>query len=134
MSPSFALLRLARCESESSLTGPRRELLLKFEHGVELELQEFAKSEPLRGLVMIRFGAIAFQEDESKAELKASAHYVAEFRYPDDAVPDEVKADFASHEHQRHLVMQAFPAAVANFRGLLASMGLPGAMLPLTPP
>lgn len=132
--PAFALLRMARCQAESSLTGPRRKLLLKCEQDVKLDLQEVSESAPLHAQVMIRFDAIAFEDDEAKPELKASVEYVAEFRYAADAQADDVRSLFESHDHQRELVMQAFPVAVVQFRSLLASMGLAGALLPLTPP
>lgn len=132
--PTFAMLRMARCQAESSVTGPSRKLTLKCEQDVKLDLQEISESAPLHAQVMISFDALAFEGDEAKPELKASVEYVAEFRYPAEAHADDVRSLFVSYAHQRELVMQAFPVAVAQFRSLLASMGLAGALLPLTPP
>lgn len=132
--PKFAHFRLVRCSVDSSLGGAGRELALKFEPGIELELQEREEPDQLRALVIIRCKGIAFKEDESKPEATVDADYAAEFRYPDGVRMEQLQDTFETHEYQRQLVVQVYPMAVLKFRDLLADMGLMAAAIPLSPP
>lgn len=132
--PSLAQFRLIRCSGDSNLSGGRRELSLKFEPGISMELQERDNEPRLRALVSIDLKGLAFERDEGSPEASLDVGYAAEFRYPADVQLADVQDAFADHDYQQRLVLQVYPLAVLRFRDILSDMGLVAVTIPLTPP
>jgi len=132
--PALQQVRLREIKANSSFAGGRREVDLKLNRGVDVELRQISDGDVVHAAVVISLGAIAFEGDESKPLATVEAVYEGDFAFPEGVTFDEVKEPMGQRGYQRELVLQAFPVAISFFRDALATMGLLAGVMPLTPP